>query len=67
MTWDKTGEKVSVVHHGQKMVGTIVSSRVKYGGEVQHTVRLHEPVQYRWRTEPTDVVLINENELTVGQ
>lgn len=43
--------------------GYIVSSRVKYGGKLQHTVELVHPVQFAWRNEPTSVVLITDDKI----
>lgn len=63
MGWIKDGEHVVARYMGQTVSGTVESSRVKYGGEVQYTVNLDSPVQLRWRSEPTDRVLINQSEL----
>ena len=63
MGWIKDGEQVTANYMGQTVSGTVESSRVKYGGEVQYTVNLDSPVQLRWRTEPTYRVLINQAEL----
>ena len=63
MTWVLDGEKIKANRHGKIMTGTVVASRVRYGGDVSYTVKLDEPVQYRWRTEPTDTVLVNHSEL----
>ena len=63
MGWIKDGEQVTANYMGQTITGTVESSRVKYGGEVQYTVNLDSPVQLRWRTEPTNRVLINQKEL----
>lgn len=63
MGWIRDGEQVTANYMGQTVSGTVESSRVKYGGEVQYTVNLDSPVQLRWRTEPTSRVLINQAEL----
>ena len=63
MGWIKDGEQVTANYMGQTITGTVESSRVKYGGEVQYTVNLDSPVQLRWRTEPTARALINQKEL----
>jgi hypothetical protein len=55
--WDLSGQRVEVRVDGMPLAGTVESSRVKYGGQVQHTVRLHRPTMRRWRSEPVDVVL----------
>ena len=63
MSWNKEGEKITATYQGQRVSGTVESSRVKYGGKVQHLVLLEKPVQLRWRTEPTDRLLIDEDEV----
>jgi hypothetical protein len=63
MGWCKDGSTIKANYLGDEVVGVVEESRVKYGGKVQYRVKLDEPVQLRWRSEPTDVVLIDENEL----
>jgi len=44
MKWDLTGERINGLYMGLfPYSGTVESSRVKYGGEVQHTVIVDEP------------------------
>ena len=63
MTWVLDGQKIVADYLGNRVSGTVQSSRVKYGGEVQYTVTLDEPVQFRWRDEPTDVVLVDRKNI----
>lgn len=63
MGWIKDGERVTARYMGETVVGTVESSRVKYGGNVQYTVNLETPVQFPWRSEPSYRVLINQSEL----
>lgn len=63
MGWMKDGSTVKAEYLGTLVTGVVENSRVKYGGKVQYTVKLDEPVMFRWRSEPTDVVLIDEDEL----
>lgn len=63
MSWIKDGERVLANYLGTRVSGTVVESRVKYGGSVQYTVDLDKPVKFRWRSEPTVRVLIAEQEL----
>ncbi len=65
MGWIKDGEKVTARYMGETVVGTVESSRVKYGGNVQYTVNLDTPIQLRWRSEPTMRVLVDSSELVV--
>ena len=62
-TWIKDGQKIAARYMLHTVQGTVESSRVKYGGSVQYTVVLSQPVKLRWRTEPTDRVLIDQSEL----
>ena len=63
MSWNKEGQTVLAKYHGQSVVGVIESSRVKYGGKVQHTVNLEQAITLRWRSEPVTRVLIDEDEV----
>jgi hypothetical protein len=63
MAWIKDGEHIQARYLGQTVSGIVESSRVKYGGTVQYTVILDQPVQLRWRSEPSTRVLVDENEL----
>jgi hypothetical protein len=64
MGWNKEGEQITAVYQGQQVTGTVESSRVKYGaGKVEHLLILDRPIQLRWRTEPTDRLLIDEDEI----
>jgi hypothetical protein len=63
MSWILDGQKVKAKYLGETVTGVVVDSRVKYGGKVQYTVELDSPVQFRWRSEPTDRVLVDRDEL----
>lgn len=44
MKWDLTGERINGLYMGLfPFTGLVESSRVKYGGAVQHTVKVDEP------------------------
>lgn len=62
-TWIKNGKTIVANYLGETVKGTVESSRVKYGGRVQYTVNLDRPVQFRWRSEPSTRVLINDDEI----
>ena len=62
-TWIKDGKKIVANYLGEQVQGTVESSRVKYGGKVQYTVKLDQPVQFRWRSEPSTQVLIDNDEI----
>lgn len=64
--WIKDGEQITANYLGEQVTGTVESSRVKYGGKVQYTVNLDQPVQFRWRSEPTTRVLIDCDKLVVS-
>lgn len=62
-TWIKDGKSIVANYLGQTVTGTVVASRVKYGGRIQYTVNLDQPVQFRWRAEPSSQVLIDREEI----
>ena len=65
MQWNLEGLKVEGYYLNEvKVIGKVESSRVKYGGMVQHTVILDEPIQLKWRNEPTDRVLLDHSYVT---
>lgn len=62
MSWYREGQRVVGVYLGQYTVtGTVTESRVRYGGTVQHTVKLDAPVEVFGRT--ADVLLLDEDNL----
>ena len=63
MGWIKDGNTIVANYLGETVRGTVVDSRVKYGGRVQYTVDLDQPVQFRWRSEPSTRVLIDDDEI----
>ena len=63
MSWCKDGSTIKADYLGDEVVGVVQSSRVKYGGTVQYAVKLDEPVKFRWRSQPTEVVLIDADEI----
>ena len=63
--WDLEGLRIEAKYMGDFPVsGKVVSSRVKYGGEVQHTVELDTPIKFRWRTEPANRLLVEHKFIT---
>ena len=67
MNWNKEGEQITALYQGQQVTGTVESSRVKYGGKVEHLLILEKPIQLRWRAEPTDCLLIDEDKVLVDK
>jgi hypothetical protein len=61
MTWDRTGERVAGVYLGYTVAGVVTESRVKYGGRVQHTLQLDQPMTL-FSTERS-VLLMDERDL----
>ena len=61
--WIKDGNTIVANYLGETVQGTVIDSRVKYGGKVQYTVDLDQPVQFRWRSEPSTRVLIDDDEI----
>jgi hypothetical protein len=63
--WIKDGQRIEARYMGVPVTGVVESSRVKYGGLVQYTVILEQPIQLPWRIEPTDRVLIDCDDISV--
>jgi hypothetical protein len=63
-SWIKDGQRIKARYMDVPVTGVVESSRVRYGGLVQYTVILEEPIQLPWRAEPTDRVLIDCNEIS---
>jgi hypothetical protein len=62
MTWDLTGERINGMYMGLwPYSGLVTESRVKYGGTVQHTVLLDEPIKAYGTVR--DVVLVTDKEV----
>ncbi len=60
--WNKEGQRVAGVYLGAYTVsGLVTESRVRYGGSVQHTVKLDEPVVVFGRS--ADVLLLDDTDL----
>ncbi len=62
MGWDLTGARVEGRYLGDfPYTGTITDSRVKYGGRVQHTVRLDAPIEVYGACR--EVILVDEGDV----
>jgi len=62
MDWNLEDKRVNGLYLGLfPYSGTVTESRVKYGGEVQHTVVLEKP--FRVFGEVREVLLINNKEI----
>ena len=60
--WNKEGQRVAGVYLGAYTVsGLVTESRVRYGGSVQHTVKLDEPVEVFGRS--AEVLLLDDTDL----
>lgn len=61
MQWNLEGKHISARYpFGDYSVeGYVESSRVKYGGGVQHTLVLDKLLYMPWRKEPADRLLID--------
>jgi hypothetical protein len=65
MGWIKDGQRVNARYLGtEALPGIIVESRVRYGGKVCYTVILDQPAQFPWRSDPTTLVIVDQNEIT---
>jgi len=65
MSWNRTGQHVAGLYlRTYTVTGAVTSSRVKYGGRVQHTVKLDRPVTVFGRV--AEVLLLDEEDLLVS-
>jgi hypothetical protein len=63
-SWIKDGVRVRARYLGSEpVVGVVTESRVRYGGKVCYTVQLDQPTQFPWRSEPADVVIVDQAEI----
>ena len=66
MSWNLEGLRVTGMYMGEYPVaGRVVLSRVKYGGGIQHTVVLDNPLALRWAVRDR-VLLDHENVVRVA-
>lgn len=60
--WNKTGQRVAGMYLNSYTVsGVVVESRVRYGGTVQHTVKLDAPMMVFGRS--AEVLLLDDSDL----
>jgi len=65
-TWHKEGSAVSGKYLNQFLFsGVVTLSRVKYGGLVQHTIKLHTPIEVYGAVRESIVVDESTDELEV--
>ena len=61
MKWDLTGDRVNGLYMGLfPYSGLVTESRVKYGGEVQYTVKVDEPFKVYGSVRETILVSVTE-------
>ena len=61
--WVLDGRRVRATYLDVEVAGTILDSRVKYGGRIGYTLRLDQPTMFKWSSEPTDKVLIENRQI----
>lgn len=62
MSWNKEGQRVAGVYlNAYTVSGVVTESRVRYGGTVQHTVKLDAPVTVFGRS--AEVLLLDNDDL----
>jgi hypothetical protein len=54
--------RVIGLFRGEAVIGTVESSRI-YGKRLVYTVKLDNPVEVRWRTDPIFTVLLGKGEI----
>jgi hypothetical protein len=64
--FDREGQMCTAVYMGKMVHGEIISSRVKYGGMVQHTVKSMSAVRILNELRPKGTkFLVHENDLSI--
>lgn len=64
MSWILDGSHIKAKYLGVPVTGIVTDSRVKYGGEVQYTVKLDEALVLPWGGRSAgDTVLVNRSEI----
>jgi hypothetical protein len=62
MSWNREGQTVAGIYlNSYTVMGKVESSRVKYGGTVQHTVVLFQPIEVFGAVR--DRVLLDEKDI----
>lgn len=62
VSWQREGERVAGVYLNTYPVsGVVTESRVRYGGTVQHTIKLDQPMEVFGRE--ADILLLDEEDL----
>ena len=60
--WNREGQRVAGLYlKAYAVSGTVINSRVKYGGRVQHTVELDKPMEVFGRV--ADMLLLDEEDV----
>ena len=58
----KDGSRVIGLYGGNAIIGEVLTSRY-YNKELLYTVKLDNPISFRWRNNLVDIVLMSDNEL----
>jgi hypothetical protein len=62
MSWNKEGQRVAGMYlNAYAVSGVVTESRVRYGGTVQHTVKLDQPMLVFGRS--AEVLLLDNEDL----
>jgi hypothetical protein len=61
------GTSVCALYMGEPCVGRVIDSRVKYGGRLQYSVTLDEPLYIEVRDEPLLDILVNHENIVAAE
>ena len=62
MPWNLEGQRINGLYMGLfPYSGLVLNSRVKFGGDVQHTVLIDEPIKVYG--EDRDMILVSKDEV----
>jgi hypothetical protein len=61
------GTSVCALYMDKPCVGRVIDSRVKYGGRLQYSVTLDEPLYIEVRDEPLLDILVNHENILAAE
>jgi hypothetical protein len=63
--WNLEGKHIKAMLYipGEEVSGIVQESRVKYGGRISHTIKLDNPVFFKWRSGPVHTINIDSEEI----
>jgi len=64
MGWNKERHTVKAMYLSEyPAIGVVVETRIRYGGSVQHELKLKEPLVLPWDDEPRTTLLVDDKQI----